>query len=220
MKSLLCAFAILMLLLFSNAAQTMQTPTPVVSVPSSDRSGTVRVPSPRGRYVLIGTTVRTDLPTARCPSCYSLVAKLWLEDSLSHTRKLLLAPGSSASAGWSPDGGAFFIDDREASDEEFAYLYQTASLKKMNLDDEILAADPRAKRFLEGHFYFKVNRWLSNGAVEVSLSGHTDDAPVQCFLLRYRVSQSGTVRKLSQDERPVDRTFCSWMDGGPTRKKR
>lgn len=181
-----------------------------VNIPSSDHTRTQRLPSPDGRFVLVGTTVRTDLPTQKCPACYSLETKLWIEDDASHVRRLLLAPGSSAEAGWSPDGSAFFVNDREASDEEFAYLYGTGDLEKFDLERVIMAADPGARRFLNGHFYFDVDRWLNKDTVQVSLRGHTDEAPVKCFLLLYRVSRSGTIQKLSQREGLVDRTFCAW----------
>jgi hypothetical protein len=217
MKVLRCAAAALMLSALPCAVVVSSAQRAEISIPSSDHSGTGRLPSPNGRYVLVGTTVRTDLPTAKCPGCYSLEAKLWLEDGSSHARTLLLNPGSSASAGWSPDGSAFFVNDREASDQEFAYFYETASLKKMNLDDKILAADPGAKRFLEGHFYFEVKRWLGSGAAEVWLDGHTDAAPVQCFLRRYRVRRSGAVQKLSEDMRPVDKDLCDWISSASTR---
>src|SRR5437868_4525056 len=44
--------------------------------------------------------------------------------------------------------------------------------------------------------------------VIVRLHGHTDTAPVVCFNLRYRVSRTGAVRKLSQQVFPVTAKFC------------
>jgi hypothetical protein len=220
MKTSRCAAIILIPLLFSCTVLVSSTQHDIISVPHSDRNWTSRLPSPDRRYALVGTTVRTDLPTVKCPACYSLEAKLWLENTSSHARTLLLSPGSSASAGWSPDGSAFFVNDREGSNQESAYIYLTESLKKLDLDDRILAVDPGAERFVQGHAYFEVNRWQGNGAVEVWLSGHTDEAPVQCFLLRYRVSRSGIAEKLSEDVRPVDRTFCGWIFSESTKHKR
>jgi len=203
------SMALLLLLMAVSAASPRRA---TVSVPSSDHTRTQRLPSPDGRFVLVGTTVRTDLPTQKCPTCYSLDTKLWIEDNASHARRLLLAPGSSAEAGWSPDGSAFFVNDREASDEEFAYLYGTGDLKKVDLEKVIMDADPGAKRFFNGHFYFDVDNWLNKDTVQVSLRGHTDKAPVKCFLLRYRVSRSGVIQKLLQRERLVDGTLCAWTD--------
>lgn len=169
-----------------------------------------RLPSPDGRYVLIGASKRTSRPSQKCPKCFDISSSLWLEDRPSHTRKLLLNIGSTASSGWSPDGSAFFVEDHEGSNLTDAYIYETANANKLDIMDRVLAADPGATRLVEGHRYFNVDRWQDNDNLLIRFVGHTDESPFTCFRIRYLVSRTGEVKRLSQRTGPPDAAWCHY----------
>lgn len=106
--------------------------------------------------------------------------------------------GGTLSAVWSADGSAFYINDHWASDRERAYIYNAATLKRLDIAARILAEDPESHRFAKGHTYFAIERWEGEHDVAVRFSGHTDEPPVTSFDIRYRVSTTGVVKKLSQ----------------------
>ncbi len=110
---------------------------------------------------------------------------------------------------WSPDGKAFSVNDHWASDHESAYIYDTETLKRQNVGEEILAADPESRHFTNSHAYFQVERWDGPAHVFVRFQGHTDEAPVQCFEFQYRVSRTGMVGKLSERVHPIDKNLCN-----------
>ena len=150
-----------------------------------------RLPSPNGLYVLYGQS-----------------SQLWMENTRDHKRKMLLEVNRNVRAGWSPDSAAFFVEDNASSDSTRSFLYEVSSLQRLDIADHILTADPSAQRFAEGHAYFRVERWEGTQHVLINFNGHTDQFPVQCFTMRYRVSRSGTVRKLLQRIRPVTAHGC------------
>jgi len=153
-----------------------------------------RLTSPDGRYILY----RVDVPD-----------QLWIEDTHTHRRQLLISVGSTLSASWSPDGLAFLVQDHWASDRARAFVYDANTLQRLDLGSSILAADPDVKQFANGHAYFDVDRWEDAQHVVVYFHGHTDQFPVACFDFRYRVSRAGTVEKLSQRVFPTDeKTGC------------
>lgn len=134
--------------------------------------------------------------------------QLWIEDTRSHKRTKLFDIPSTQSAAWSADGSAFYVNDHRASDEELAYIYDAATLERIDIAGRIQAEDPKSLRFADGHAYFRVTRWEGTEYVAVSFFGHTDEAPVMCFGFRYRISRDGVVKKLSQHVTPATATFC------------
>ena len=158
-----------------------------------------RLASPDGSRVLYGAgTSSSGRPT-----------ELWLEDSRSGQRQKILDVARTLSAGWSPDGSFFFVQDDLGSNITEAYLYEAANLKRLDIAQSISAFDPAAKRFAAGHAYFNVRRWLDGQHLLIVLSGHTDSPPVECFDLRYRVGRDCTVAKLSQLVASIDDPACN-----------
>jgi hypothetical protein len=170
-----------------------------------------RLVSPDGTHALFGNDQTVEL---------------FLEDTRTHQRvEVVKATIQTLTLGWSPDSAAFIVNDRAASDVEFAYTYDATKLDRLDLRSRILAADPEATRFVPGegtapHSYFHALRWLNSKQVEVQLHGHTDGVrkgetiqPGDCFDLRYRVGTDGAVHKLSQRVSPIDeKKGCGAMD--------
>jgi hypothetical protein len=121
---------------------------------------------------------------------------------------MLLEVSGTLSADWSDDSTAFFVEDHLASDSTRTYLYPISTLQRLDVAALILAADPLAERFVEGHAYFSVDRWDGSQYLLIHLYGHTDQAPVDCFDLHYRVNRNGAVQKQSQQVRPVAAKSC------------
>jgi hypothetical protein len=152
-------------------------------------------------------------PTKRLPSPDGTLAlyekasdnapQLWIEDTRTHRRTKLFDIPSTLSAAWSADGSAFYVNDHEGSDEEQAYIYDAATLKRVDIGARIQAEDAKSRPFTKGHAYFHVERWEGNQEVTVRFFGHTDEPPVTDFDFRYRVGRTGTVKKLSQRTAPV-----------------
>ncbi len=136
-------------------------------------------------------------------------AQLWIRDNSTGASRLLLTLGGSMQAFWSPDGKAFSVNDHWASDRESAYIYDTETLKRQNVGEDILAADPESRHFTNAHVYFQVERWDGLAHVFVRFQGHTDEAPVRCFEFQYRVSRTGVVEKLSERVHPIDENLCN-----------
>jgi hypothetical protein len=132
---------------------------------------------------------------------------LWVEDVRSGERKMV-GDGSEIGAAWSADGGAFFVTERVVSDSEVARIYDAGGAKIVDVRARILEADRSAARLAKGHAYFHVVEWSDRSNVMVELHGHTDEAPVDCFDVRYRVSRSGGVAKISQRVSAVTARGC------------
>jgi dipeptidyl aminopeptidase/acylaminoacyl peptidase len=158
-----------------------------------------RLSSPDGRYVLFGREY--DQKANKPP-------ELWIEDTRTSRRTRLLELNGTASAAWSPDGTAFYVNNRWASDSENACIYDAATLQRIDLGKAIVDNDREARRFANGHAYFEVDRWQGSQNVAVRFHGHSDEAPVVCFELRYDVSRTSSVKKLSQRTAPVTSTGC------------
>ena len=164
-----------------------QAPPPKLDLPFGS---VVRRSSPDGSKVLFLVPYRSGVNDE---------PQLWVEDTRTHRRQMLMNIARTLSAAWNADGSAFYVQDNENSDDSFSYIYDAKTLKRLDLGERILASDPGARRFTEGHFYFDVDRWEGLGQVIVRLHGHTDQPPpVVCFDLRYRVTLAGAVAKLSQ----------------------
>ena len=134
--------------------------------------------------------------------------QLWLEDTRTAQRQKLLEISDTVSAGWSPDGTKFYVQDHSSSGSTESYIYDARSLKRVDLGALIRKSDSSISRFASGHAYFDMERWESPEIVIVHFYGHTDEPPVVCFDLRYRVKFSGTTTKLEQHVLPPDSKGC------------
>jgi hypothetical protein len=91
----LIAWIVAFVAISCTAQATSQEPTGRLELPFGNVTQLV---SPNGRFILVGTSKRIDL-SQKCAKSFSVSSKLWFEDSLSHTRKLILEVSSTASAG-------------------------------------------------------------------------------------------------------------------------
>ncbi|HWF11594.1 MAG TPA: hypothetical protein VG297_24165 [Bryobacteraceae bacterium] len=158
-----------------------------------------RLVSPNGRATIYGVPYKAGVNTS---------PQLWFTRAREN-QKLLDVPGT-LSAAWSPDGNAFFVLDHEGSDEAVSYIYDAATLERLDLAQRIASSDPAARPYTHGHTYFDAESWQGNGQVLVRLHGHTDEPPVTCFDFRYRVRRDGAVTKLSARMFPAGaRKGCS-----------
>ena len=157
-------------------------------------SPVTRLPSPDGSKVLYGVPYEKSRSGG---------PELWIENTRTRQRTKLFDIGGTLTAAWSPDGTAFYVNNRWASDREQAYIYDAATVKRIDIGALILAADPAARQFANGHAYYEVEHWTDSRNVAVRFFGHTDLPPVTHFDFRYRVSRSGKVKRLSQETAPV-----------------
>src|SRR5260370_26140930 len=166
-------------------AQTKSAHMPVVEL---RRGALSRIPSPNGKWTLI----------FECPKDCS-ERRLSIEDSASHTRRLVGEYERSLTISWAPDSHLFFVNDAYASNEALSYVYDPVSLKATDLAKLLVAGDPGAAQFLGvGHSYLQARRWVSSRELLVVLYGHFDEAPLGGFTLQYRVALDGHVHKISQ----------------------
>ena len=170
------------------AAQTKSTHSPVVHLP---RAAITRIPSPNAKWILI----------FECPN-YCSARTLSIEDSASHTRRLIGEYERSLSISWAPDSHVFFVNDAYASNEALSYVYDPVKLKATDLAKLLVAGDPGAAQFFGvGHSYLHARRWLNSRELLVVLYGHFDEPPLRGFTLQYRVALDGHVHKISQRAR-------------------
>src|ERR1022692_1871643 len=73
-----------------------------------------RLSSPDGSRILYGVPYQSGTNDG---------PQLWIEDTRTHQRKMLLSIGSTLSAVWSPDGTSFSVQDHWASDSARSYIY-------------------------------------------------------------------------------------------------
>lgn len=135
--------------------------------------------------------------------------QLWIENTRTHQRQMLLDTASKVSAQWNADGSAFYVQ-LSNPDEALSYIYDSATLERLDLRGRILAVDSGAQRFAAGHAYFQVDRWQDTKQAIIDFHGHTDGPPpAMCFEVHYRVSRSGSVSKLSQKtSQDTSSPFC------------
>ena len=158
-----------------------------------------RLASPDGSLILYGVPFQKGLNEG---------PQLWLEDARTGQRQKLLDISDGVAAGWSPDGTKFYVLDHSSSSSTESYIYDARSLKRVDLGALIRKSDSSISRFASGHAYFDIERWESLETVIVHFYGHTDEAPVVCFDLRYRVKLSGTTTKLEQHVFPPGSKSC------------
>ena len=136
--------------------------------------------------------------------------QLWLEDGRTHQRQKLLDISDGVSAGWSPDGMKFYLQDHSSSSSTESYIYDARSLKRVDLGAMIRKSDSSISRFASGHAYVNMERWESPDTVIVHFYGHTDEPPVVCFDLHYQVKLGGTPTRLNLPNYPLGgRCYCS-----------
>lgn len=166
-------------------AQTRSAHPPVVELP---RGALSRIPSPNGKWALI----------FQCPN-YCTARRLSIEDSASHTRRVVGEYERSLSISWAPDSHLFFVNDAYASNEALSYVYDPVTLKVTDLAKLLVAGDPGAAEFLGvGHSYLQARRWVNSRELLVVLYGHFDEPPPRGFTLQYQVALDGKVHKISQ----------------------
>jgi hypothetical protein len=158
-----------------------------------------RLASPDGSLILYGVPFQKGVNKG---------PQLWLGDARTDQRQKLLDISDGVSAGWSPDGTKFYVQDHSSSSSTESYIYDARSLKRVDLGALITKSDSSISRFASGHAYFDMERWESPEAVIVHFYGHTDEPPVVCFDLRYRVKFSGTTTKLEEHLFPPDSKGC------------
>jgi hypothetical protein len=158
-----------------------------------------RLASPNGSLILYGVPFQKEVNER---------PQLWLEDARTHQRQKLLDISDGVSAGWSPDGTKFYVQDHSSSSSTESYIYDARSLKRVDLGVLIRTSDSSISLFASGHMYFDMERWESPETVIVHFYGHTDEPPVVCFDLRYRVNLSGTTTKLEQHVSPPSAKGC------------
>jgi hypothetical protein len=167
------------------AEQNKATHPRVVALPKGDVS---RIPSPDGKWTLI----------FECPHECS-ERKLWIVENGAEPRRLAKEYERSLSVSWAPDSRHFFVNDAWGSDGESCSVYETATLKSVDIADVLLSANADVKWFLNaGHSYIQATRWVDADHLIVVLFGHFDDPPLGGFTIRYRVDVNGDVHKLSQ----------------------
>ena len=171
-------------------------PTAVLDLPFGPIN---RLASPDGSLILYGVPFQKGVNEAR---------QLWLEDARTNQRQKLLDISDGVSAGWSPDGTKFYVLDHSSSSSTESYIYDARSLKRVDLGALIRKSDSSISRFASGHAYFDFERWENPETVIVHFYGHTDEPPVVCFDLRYRVNLSGTTKKLEQQMFPPGSKSC------------
>lgn len=147
-----------------------------------------RLVSPDGQWALYGLQYRQN--AHRDPG-------LWIENLRTRRRQEILDLRDTLRAAWFPDSARFWVEDHSASDRTQAYIYDPATLRRLDLRNAVLAADPSAKPLDQGHRYYKVES-VEPQSVLIEFSGHTDEAPVKCFDVRYRVTLAGAVSRLSR----------------------
>ena len=134
--------------------------------------------------------------------------QLWIENARTHQRQMLLDTASMVSAQWNADGSAFYVE-LGSPEEALSYIYDSATLERLDVRGRILAVDSGAQRFAAGHAYFHMDSWQDMKQTIVVFHGHTDEPPALCFEFRYRVSRSGSVSKVSQQtSKDTSSPFC------------
>lgn len=167
-------------------AQSKTTSQPVVDLPQSMSP----IPSPAGKWILV-------------PECgwECSERKLWIENDVSHVRRLVRSYVRTLNVSWAPDGHLFFVNDRYLSNGANCYVFEPTSLEVTDVARLLAVGDPSALKYLKaGHSYLVAKRWVASRELLVVLYGHFEDPLGRKFTLSYRINLNGTVRRLS--ERP------------------
>ena len=165
-------------------AAAPQKRTPVIDLP---RGPLTRIASPDKSWTLV----------FECPNeCAE--RKLWIEKTQPKQRRLVSEYERSLGVSWAPDSRHFFVYDEAGSNEGFSYIYDAATLDKLNLAELVTAHDKAAVPFLKaGHSYMRAKYWIDAHALIAILTGHFDESPSHSFTLKYRIGIDGNIRRLS-----------------------
>ena len=168
-------------------------------------------------------------------------SKLWLDNNETRTKRLV-GPYTvqTVSLVWAPDSRHFVVNDRETSTESVAYLFDTETLKRTDLREQLIVAFPASRQFLVSsrpnsqrgtvshgrevlHSYVDVRRWIDSEHVELELHGSfggrfRHNNPDQhlysggCFDIRYRMALDGSVQETSRNSNILDPSSaaCGW----------
>jgi succinate dehydrogenase / fumarate reductase cytochrome b subunit len=100
--------------------------------------------------------------------------------------------------GWAPDGEHFFVNNEEGSNITELDVFDRKGKSSDVLDEKILKANPHLYELARrgSHMYFSAKKWIDAGTLEVEVSGHSDDAPIEEFDVRFRVTLEGMVTRL------------------------
>jgi hypothetical protein len=182
--------------------------------------------SPDGRYALWG-----DYPHSQ----------LWIENTATKSDRLVGAyTVQTISLAWAPDSRRFIVNDRETSSESDAFLFDTETLQRIDLRQQLLARFPEVAHFLLSgqpaarraqvsherdvmHSYVDARRWIDARHLELQVHGNfagrfRDDNPDErlypagCFDLRFLLGLDGSVQELSQrTSEPLSKDpACGW----------
>ena len=110
----------------STAAFAQDKPTAELGLPW----GVTRLASPDGAHVLLGAPYQKGVKNAP-------LVELWIENTRTKQRQMVLATGGTLSAFWSPDGSAFVVNPG-ISDQAQTYIYDAATLTRLDVGREIL----------------------------------------------------------------------------------
>ncbi len=109
-----------------------------------------RVASPDGALILYASS---GYASSGYANSIGQNPQLWIEEVHTHRRTKLLDIGGTLNAVWSSDGRAFYVNNRWASDRETSFIYDAATLQRLDIAASIQTADPRARGFADGHTY-------------------------------------------------------------------
>jgi succinate dehydrogenase / fumarate reductase cytochrome b subunit len=113
-------------------------------------------------------------------------------------RRTILEYPRTLGLGWAPDGQHFFVNDEEASNVTELYVFNRTGRSHEILDKRILRAIPHLQELARrgSHMYISAKKWIDARTLEVEVSGHSDEAPVEEFDTRLRVTLEGVVTRL------------------------
>jgi hypothetical protein len=151
------------------------------------------VVSPDGRFEIQGQHCTAE-------TVETCERKIWVVDRSTNDRSLLFEYNRTVRIGWAPAGNKLFLDNEQASNESFSYVYFLPSAKRLDIGAMIDKAYPRDRRFeADSHHYVNGIRWVSSRELMVKRFGHFDH-PVRGgngFTVCYLVRTSGAVKRLN-----------------------
>jgi len=144
-----------------------------------------RVASPDGRRVLVWQK-QDDYD-------YSL----HLSDLDTQETREVLRGSQTGTIAWSPDGAWFFVNVHKSSDWDNAYIYNTATLHRLDLARLIAAHDATVRRYraVGSHMYTVAEKWVDTRTVQVDVSGHTD-SPAHGSSIKFLFSLLSSITKI------------------------
>jgi hypothetical protein len=172
----------------------------------------VRIMAPNGNWALVSPPNPEFCPKEDKGKYADFEPKLFLMNESNHRKRLVMRYSSGGDVGWAPGSMAFFVNEQVGSNVGDAYIYGTASLKKLDLTDVIFRSDSAAAKFKIGHRYVRARKWIDDHSILVQFCGHTDESPVIQFDFRYRVTVTGQVQTLFQKKGAPDLDECAWNE--------